>query len=75
MSGVDLVPVGAAVGRVGPELLLQGVVDGVELADALQEGDEVKQLAVVHVVEPGGTGNLEITFSSVLIRGNRRLVS
>ena len=38
---------------------LEQGVDVVGLGEALEEGDEVEELAVVHVVEPRGHGNLE----------------
>ena len=53
----------AVVVLVGVECFLEQSVDGVGLAQLLQKGDQVEQLAVVHVVEPGRTRDLEFTKS------------
>lgn len=43
----------------GGALLLQDGVDVVHLAQPLEEGDEVQQLRVGHVIEPRGHGHLD----------------
>lgn len=43
----------------GGALLLQDSVDVVHFAQPLEEGDEVQQLCVGHVIEPRGHGNLD----------------
>lgn len=40
-------------------LLLQDSVDVVHFAQPLEEGDEVQQLCVGHVIEPRGHGHLD----------------
>ena len=50
---------GQAVASPSLELCLEHPVDAVRLREVLQKGDEVEELAVVHVVEPGRHGNLE----------------
>ena len=53
-----------AVGVVAGAGLEQGV-DIVGLGEPLEKGDEVEELAVVHVVEPRGHGYLERDISGV----------
>lgn len=43
----------------GGPLLLQDSVDVVHFAEPLEEGDEVQQLRVGHVIEPRGHGHLD----------------
>ena len=51
-------------------LVLQDRVDVVHFAQPLEEGDEVQQLCVGHVVEPRGHGHLDHNAESRSISGD-----
>ena len=59
VGGSVRVPVVAAHPGVAALQGLEQGVDVVGLGEPLEEGDEVEELAVVHVVEPRGHGNLK----------------